>query len=189
MAYSSKKVFFHGVIGILAATVIIAAMFSSSIIFPNMLSFVEANTGTLEIKLTDAPVHDLQHLNLTINKVEVENETGSWVEVTILDGVAYFDLLKLENVTMDLSIEEMPIGNYTKIRMQIISANATLADNSTIPLNIPPGHIDINISFEINSGETTNLLIDIIVDKIKIAERGNSGNPANLNPQFKALVV
>ena len=97
--------------------------------------------------------------------------------------------MELENVTRDLAIGSIPVGNYTKIRIQIVSANATLANGNNIILNVPSEHIDIQVRFEIRSGKTTSLIIDIIVDKIKIAERGNSEKPANLNPQFKAIII
>jgi len=187
MAYDFKKIFLYGATGILAA-VIIAAVFSASMMF-HIFPQVEAKTGMLIVKVTDAPVPDLRHLNITINQVEVCNETGNWTSLPILGGVAYFDLLKLENVTMDLSISEIPIGNYTKIRMRIVSANATLADGRIITLNVPSGRIDIHVHFEIKPGKTTSLIIDIIVDKIHIAEKGKSGKPANLNPQFKAIII
>ena len=156
-------------------------------IFPPV---VEAKTGTLIVKVTDAPVPDLKHLNLTINRVEVRDEAGNWTSTGLLSADTYFDLLKLENVTMDLAISEgILIGNYTKIRLQIVTANAILGDNRTIELSVPPGHIDLKTHFEIKKNATTNLIIDIMFDKIKIAERGNSGKPANLNPQFKVIVV
>jgi hypothetical protein len=140
--------------------------------------------------VTDAPVPDLKHLNLTINRVEVHNETGNWTSIDLLAGKNYFDLLELENVTMDLAISDgILIGNYTKIRLQIITAKATLGDNRTIDLSVPPGHIDIKTNFKIKKNATTSLIIDIMVDRINIAERGNSGKPANLNPQFKVIVV
>jgi len=185
MAYSSKKILYYGSIGVIAAVLLIMAVYS-----PAILSIFQAGakTGTLVVKVTDAPVPDLRHLNLTINNVEVSNETGNWETLSISGGSMYFDLLQLENVTKDLAINSIPVGNYTKIRMQIVTANATLADNRTITLNVPSGHIDIKVHFEIKAGKTTSLLIDIIVDKIEIAERGKSGKPANLNPQFKAII-
>ncbi len=175
--------------GLLAAMLIIAAVSLSSMILPNIFPPVTAKTGTLMVKVTDAPVRDLKHLNLTINSLEVCNETGNWTALPILGGVASFDLLQLENVTRDLALGEIPPGNYTKIRMQIVSANATLADGTVIQLRVPPGHIDIRVHFEIKAGKTTSLVIDIIVDKVNIAERGRSGKPANLNPQFKAIMI
>lgn len=186
MAYSHKTIFLYGGFGIIAAILIIAAVYSP-LILP--LSQVKAKTGTLIVKVTDAPAPDLRHLNLTVSDVEVSNETGDWKTLPIAGGKMYFDLLKLENVTKDLAIGNIPVGNYTKIRMQIVTANATLSDGRTLPLNVPSGQVDIQVHFEIESGKTTSLLIDIIADRIKIAERGNSGQPANLNPQFKAIII
>ena len=37
--------------------------------------------------------------------------------------------------------------------------------------------------------KTTSLIIDVLVDRIHIAERGSSGLTANLDPQFKAIAT
>ncbi|UCE29763.1 MAG: DUF4382 domain-containing protein [Candidatus Bathyarchaeota archaeon] len=189
MAHDARKTFFYGATGVLIAVLIIAAVVSSPMISLHFFPPVKADTGVLTVKVTDAPVPDLKHLNLTIDGVEVKNETGSWTSIPILSGEESFDLLELENVTRDLAIGELPAGNYSKIRMQIVSANATLMDDTNFSLNVPPGHTDIHVRFEIEAGNTTSLIIDIIVDKIQIAERGESGKPAHLNPQFKAIVI
>jgi hypothetical protein len=181
--YSPKRILSYGVAGLVVAVLMIAVLVNP------LLSPVQAKTGTLVVKVMDAPVPDLQHLNLTINSVQVSNETGDWVNLPISGGSLYFDLLVLQDVTKDLAIGSIPMGNYTKIRIQIVTANATLSDGTTITLNVPPRHVDIQIRFEIEPGKTTSLIIEIVVDKIQIAERGSSGNPANLNPQFKAITV
>jgi len=185
MAYGIRKVLMFGVIGILAAIILSSSMF----ILPNLFTKVYSKTGTLSVKVTDAPVPDLKHLNLTITSLEVLNASDGWVSIPLEDGQAYFDLLALVNVTRDLAVSEIPIGNYSKIRMDISKANATLCDGSTIDLRIPPGHIDIHVKFEIIAGKTTYLLIDITADRIKIASEGISGKTPNLNPQFKAIVT
>lgn len=191
MMYTSRKKLYYGAAGFLAAVILIAVVSSTPMILQTIFPpVVEAKTGTLIVKLTDAPVPDLKHLNLTINRVEVRDEAGNWTSTGLLSADTYFDLLKLENVTMDLAISEgILIGNYTKIRLKIVTANATLGDNRTIELSVPRGHIDLKTHFEIKKNATTNLIIDIMFDKIKIAERGNSGKSANLKPQFKVIVV
>lgn len=181
----SRTLMVYGAVGVLAAIVLIASVQYVPAIIPP----VEATTGTLAVKVTDAPVRDLLHLNLTIDQVAVHNATGHWLPLTLQEETTYFDLLTLENVTRDLAVETLPIGNYTKIRLRIVTANATLGDETTIPLNVPPGHVDIKTPFEVQPDETTSLIIDILVDKIKIVERGKSGKPAHLNPQFKAIVI
>jgi hypothetical protein len=185
MAYGTRKILIYGVIGILAATI----LSSSIMMLPNLFVNVNARTGTLVVKVTDAPVPDLLHLNLTISSVEVLNRTGGWMPLPISGGTSYFDLLKLENVTRDLAISSLPVGNYSKIRLRIDTANATLGDGRKIDLNVPPGRIDLQVKFEIKAGKTTSLIVDIVADKIQIAERGKSGKPANLNPQFKLVVI
>jgi len=182
MAYESRKVLVYGIIGILAATIL-----SSSLgIIPNL--FMVNAKGTLDVKVTDAPVPDLKELWITISSFEVQDSEGTWTQVPIEGGTKKFDLLLLIDVTMNLAEVDLPVGEFTKIRLKIDEASALIGDE-TIPLNVPSGHIDLQVKFEIRGGKTTSLIIDIIADKVQIAERGSSGKPANLNPQFKFLVV
>ncbi|MCJ7761661.1 DUF4382 domain-containing protein [Candidatus Bathyarchaeota archaeon] len=185
MAYSSRSLLLHGSVGVIIAVLIIAAV-NLPVISPIL---VEAKIGTLAVKVTDAPVPYLRNLHLAINSVEVLGKTGDWNKLPINGGLQYFDLLQLQNVTKDLSVGSIHVGNYTRIRLQIVSANATLDDGRNIALNVPSGNIDIQVHFEVKLGKTTSLIVEIIVDKIQIAERGNSGKPANLNPQFKAIII
>jgi len=147
----------------------------------------QPKTGTLIVEVKDAPVHDLKHLNISIDDVEVQKSDGGWSALEIYN--ASFDLLKLQNTTSTLAIGELEPGNYSKIRMHIVEANATLQDGSWIALNVPPGHIDIHVQFEVKAGGKTTLIIDIDIDKVKIAENASSDRQANLNPQFKTTVI
>jgi hypothetical protein len=142
------------------------------------------NTGTLIIKLTDAPA-SITHLNVTITSVSVqraENDNEPWVDLPFVDGVSSvsLDLLELENITRDLSITDIPSGNYTKIRLSIGEANVTYAEGGGEPVNVPSGKIDVIVHFEIEGGEVRTLLIDMWLDWIAIS---NSGN---LRPVLKA---
>ena len=170
------------------AAIVMALTIIGTSLYLNPMT-ANAKTGTLAVKVTDAPVPDLLNLNLTISSFEVLNSTGTWIPLPIEGGVQYFDLLKLRNVTRSLAIGSLPVGNFSKIRLKIDTANATLSDGRHIDLNVPSGHIDLQVKFEITGGTTTNLIIDIIADKVEIAERGSSGKPANLNPQFKFVVI
>ncbi len=184
MAYGARRLLVYAVIGVLAATVLATSLG----VLPNLF-MAQARTGTLTVKVTDAPVPDLRNLNLTISSFEVLNATGGWKALPIEGGTKYFDLLRLQNVTEDLAIGSLPAGNYSKIRLRIDTANATLSDGTQIDLNVPSGHIDLQVKFEIMAGKSTGLIIDIVADKIHIAEAGGSGRPANLSPQFRFVVV
>jgi len=153
---------------------------------------VFSEKGTLIVKLTDAPV-DLEHLNLTISSLSalrVEHvfdfpTRETWENLSFVEGVTDvdIDILALHNVSKDLSITEIPPGNYTHLRMAITAAKATFVDGKTVDLIVPPGHINVIIHFKIEAGETTVLLVDVEADWVAVSQSGR------LRPVLKASVV
>lgn len=184
MENGAKKIGLRVAAGFLVAITIILAVFISGIQLPT----VKAKTGTLTVLLTDAPT-DLEHLNITISSLSalnVDDSEENWTELNFVGGKesVYFDLLALYNVTMELSSQEIPVGNYTKLRMKIETANATKTDGEIIEdLQVPSGKIDIIIHFEIDSDETTYLLIDMEADWVAISKSNR------LRPIFKATIA
>lgn len=180
MTFDAGKVSLYGTTGVFVAALIIAGLFFSGLRLP---SFVP-NTGTLTIKLTDAPVN-ATHLNVTISGLSVHRAGHGWENLTFVDEVSdvYVDLLELQNVTMDLSVTEMPLGNYTMIRMDITTANVTYADDSIDELKVPNTAVKVIVLFEVKAGEETGVLIDIVPDWIAISQS------KNLRPVLKATVL
>jgi Domain of unknown function (DUF4382) len=181
---SLRSILTFAAAGILIATVLIAVgTLGPTVILPAMFP---AKTGTLNIKVTDAPVQDLSSLNITVDSIEIhQQETDQWINVTIIDGQVTFDLVKLRNVTQDAAIDELPLGNYTKVRMHILSATAKIDGGDVITVRFPSGKLDIIVHFEVKAGQTTAVILDIQVDTIKIAE-----NPQhNVTPVIKATVI
>ena len=183
MAMNHKKISLYAIIGVAAAIIIIAALFATGVEFPSFNSG-SGKIGTLSVSITDAPAN-LAHLNVTISALYVQNsDNDSWTKLNFIGGVdsVYFDLLALNNVTKDLSTTPMPVGNYSKIRLDVESANATLQDGTTGNLTVPPGHIDIICSFQISADKTTNVLLDMQADSTAISQSGN------LKPVLKATI-
>jgi len=183
MAASGKKISLYATVGVIIAVLIIAAVLASGIQFqgnnPKNLAL-----GTLHVSITDAPA-DLSNLNITLNGLYANSvDTGGWIELNFTEGTSevYFNLLALNNVTKDLSIAQIPAGNYSKIRLDVTAANATFTDGTTVDLKVPPGHIDVIIQFEIKADQTTNLLIDMQPDTAAVS------NSHNLKPILKATV-
>ena len=178
MTFDARKVGMYGTMGVLVAALIIAGIVFSGLRLPTFVP----NTGTLIIKLTDAPV-DLKHLNITITSVSIHRvEDDVWENLTFVGGVSSvsLDLLELVNVTRDLSETVIDSGNYTKIRLSIGEANVTYAEGGSGPVRVPSGKIDVKVHFEIESGGVRIVLIDMWVDWIAIS------NSNNLRPVLKA---
>ncbi len=182
MAANPKRIGVYAITGIIAAILIVAAIFASGIEFPRFSP--SSKTGTLSVSIMDAPA-DLINLNVTLNALYVHNEDNdSWIQLNFTGGVnsVYFDLLALNNITKELSTTSFAVGNYSKIRLDVSAANATLTDGTTEDLTVPPGHIDIIASFEVKAGQTTNVLLDMQVDTLAVSHSGN------LKPVVKATV-
>ena len=185
MENTPRQIGLRAAVGIIASVVIIAAVFVSGIQLPTTQPPTAQNEGTLVVMLTDAPVK-LTHLNVTITNMTVLNsDTGNWTKTPFLNNITewYTDILALQNVTEDLSITQIPTGNYTKLRMQITTANATYTNGETQTLTVPPEKIDVIIHFTIETDKTTHLLIDMQADWTAISKNGE------LRPVLKASVT
>jgi len=179
--------------GILVAVLIIAGVVVGGIRFPSLrLPSMVSDKGTLIIKITDAPVRDLKHLNITIDSFEVHrNDTDEWLSIPIDGGQVSFDLLHLrdKNITKDAAISAVDPGNYTMIRMHIVEGlqftNATLDNGDYFEVRVPSEKIKIPVHFEIKAGETTTIILDITADSAQIA----SNPDHNLRPVVKPIVT
>ena len=187
MESNGRRAGLYAAAGVLIAVLVIAGVFISGVQFPSIPS-IKAQTGTLIVLLTDAPVN-LTYLNLTIDSFSVHRVTQGWIPLQFDGGETNvtFNLLDLYDETMKLTNATIPTGNYTKMRMTIRNATATFKERNGEPrtenLTVPSGHIDIIIHFEIVSEETDIVLIDIQPDWAAISKSNR------LRPVLKASVV
>jgi hypothetical protein len=182
---------FFAAIGILFAILIIGSIAIAGFQIPSLrLPGFLANRGTLTVKIMDAPT-ELKHLNITIDQLEIQKADDSnetWTNLELIDGEPiYFDLLALQNVSLTLSRTEIPTGNYTMIRMHVLTANATKTDGSIIDsLHVPSAWIKVILKPHLimQNDAAITITIDLEPDTINIAN-----NPAlNLKPTMKAMV-
>jgi len=187
MESNGRRVGLYAATGVLIAVLVIAGVFISGVRFPSIPG-IKAQTGTLIVLLTDAPVN-LTYLNLTIDSFSVHRVTEGWIPLQFDGGKTNvtFNLLDLYNETMKLTNATIPTGNYTKMRMTIRNATATFEERNgelrIENLTVPSGHIDIIIRFEIEPDDTDVVLIDIQPDWAAISKTNQ------LRPVFKATVA
>jgi hypothetical protein len=180
MSTGIRQIGLFGVAGVLVAALIIAGF----VIGDNI--FQVSGKGVLTIQMMDKPV-ELDHLNMTIDWAKIQDEDENWHNLTLKSEPFYFDLLSLQNVSETLSETEIPAGNYTKIWMHVLTANATYPDGSVADLRVPSDTIKVllkpHLSLE-NSGETT-VLIDLQPEDLNSIAISQS---LNLRPVIKAVV-
>jgi len=185
MAFELRKLTIFGAIGFLLATSIILAV---QLYTPSMLSpgpVAEANS-LLVIKVKDAPA-ELTALWLKIDGVRVHREgkgggEGPWMNVTVVE-TKYFDLMKLTNVSTVLAAKELPVGNYTEIRLHVTNAKATIGgENITLKIRPETGWFMVKIHFTLEEKGVTTIVVDIDVNEEPIV------HAKILTPVVKATV-
>jgi hypothetical protein len=151
----------------IVAVVVIAVVALGAAVF--LFSAPSAGQGSISIGFTDAPVQGVTHIYITISNIMLQG-TGD-TSVSYSSGTQ-FDLLGLLNVTKMLGTTQVPAGNYTMIRFTLASAVATIA-SSNVTLKVPSGEIKVPVSFQIKSGATTSIVLDISADMTNISASGN----------------
>jgi len=184
MESNGRRVGLYAATGVLIAVLVIAGVFLSGVQFPSIPSII-ADKGTLIIMIMDKPI-ELKHLNITIDWIKIKGQNENWVDLVIKDAVPfYFDLLALENVTETLSETLISAGNYTMIKMHVLTANATYLDDTTTDLNVPSNVIKVILKPHLNMKADGSIivLIDLQPDDLKsIAVSHN----LNLRPVIRA---
>lgn len=148
-------------VAVVAATIIISAAY---------LTTQLGGSGTLAIGFTDAPVGNVSHIYLAITDIQLDGTGNTSVNFRV--NSTSFDLLSLLNVTKMMGSNSVSAGNYTMIRFTITSATATIA-GSNVTLNVPSGQVKLPLSFQVSSGKTTTVVVDVTADMTNISTSGN----------------
>jgi len=181
MSSGIRQIGLFGVAGVLVAALIIAGFVIGNNIFE------VSGKGVLTIKVMDKPV-ELDHLNMTIDWVKIQDEDENWYNLTLKTEPFYFDLLSLQNVSETLSETELPAGNYTAIWMHVLTANATYPDGTVADLRVPSDVIKVLLKphLSLEDGGQMTVLIDLQPEDLNSIAISRS---LNLRPVIKAVVT
>jgi len=158
-----------------------------------------SDTGTLSVKLTDAPfpIDMVSEANVKITKVEVRNsqsdsEGNPFLVLSEEDSV--FNLLELQNgITAELVEIEVPVGEYDLVRLYVDSAGVELKDQTEFDMRVPSGpqtgiKIFIDPPITVVGGLTTELVLDFDVSQSFVVQ-GNPYTPAGIKGfTFKPVI-
>ena len=145
-----------------------------------------SNTGTLSLSLTDAPACGYDHVNVTIQKIRVNQSSTAadtdpgWSEI-VLSPAKRVDLLTLTNgVLTSLGQIPLQVGHYTQMRL-VLAANdsTTPLANSVVPtggsetaLDTPSGMqtgLKMNVDINIAADQLADFVLDFDACKSVVA--------------------
>ena len=147
-------------------------------------------------------VEDLESLTVTITRIVLDRETTEPDEeepeeaeeekqdnpskVVVFAGEMPVNVLDLTGVSQLISLEEVPSGRYTKIRLEIKDPELVLkADPETVDTNIhltANARLFIGVDFELEDGANRILVLDF--GGIHLVRAGHGGYV--LTPQLRA---
>ena len=140
-----------------------------------------SGSGNVAILLADGPADDYNEIWISVTKVLLipseKNPNRSPVVIYESDEGHEVNLLELRDEDFLLTVKKrVPAGWYSKIRLEVkdVWAEGGPCDSFKLPSN----RIDLNPrgDFELSSGETLSIRLDIDADKsINLHEAGKSG--------------
>jgi uncharacterized protein DUF4382 len=153
------------------ASLVVVAVIVVAAIGVGAFYLLNRPTGTLVMGVTDSPpaTSNVTHVYLTITGIMLQGPAGN---TTYNLSSTQFDLLKLTNVTKFLGTNKIPVGNYTMVRFNVSSAIATIS-GVNVTLTVPSGEVKVPIHFEVQSGKTTTVVLDITADMTNISVSHN----------------
>lgn len=143
------------------------------------------------VVISDAPSDNFSHINVTfsqikIHKSENDNDSG-WT--TFNSDPKTIDLIYLHenNLTGELGVQNISVGNYNKLWINVDNATGILKDNGEeITFDVPSNVLKIQQSFEIKEGNTT---IDVELDLDKSVLYVPQGDVYTLLPVIGKMKV
>lgn len=129
------------------------------------------DTGTLEVRVTDAPDPSITAVYVTTDDIEVSIAGEGWVSV--VDEEITFELLALEGVEAVLGSAELPTGRYTQVRLSVPEVEVE-KDGEIVVAEVPSDTIKLVGTFELAADEKTFISLDFEVDK-SLVDRGRQG--------------
>lgn len=143
-----------------------------------------SSTANISVRLTDMPFpfDDADSANVTIQRVELIGDDDSTSAFVLSDSVQAFNLLDLQNgVTARLASEDVPIGNYSQLRIIVAEdASVVMKDSASYDLKIPSGSqtgIKLNLpEVELSEADSVDVVVDFNVEESFVVR----GNPATV---------
>ena len=132
-------------------------------------------SGTLAVRLTDAPVADATEVNVHIVGLTVKRN-GSAAE-KIANDLGTVDLLTLTNTSMLLATAQVGAGTYEFIQVELAENGSTVVDAATggeFPLRIASREIKVLGGFTVNDNGTTDITLDFDAEA-SLRHLGNEG--------------
>jgi Domain of unknown function (DUF4382) len=135
--------------------------------------------GFIQLSIKDTPADDAQNIWVTIGGIRVheacDDEEDCFTPLPLPEDPWSIDLLSLKTVPLTLPTASLPSGTYNQIRMDVIEARIVFPSGPPegIPLTVPSEEIKCHLHFDLEAGETIQVLLDFDAkNSIHVVKKG-----------------
>lgn len=165
---------------------LIALALAAVVAIAGVAAYVYMYEGNLNVAVKD-DAGAWSHVWVTFTQVRVheagKSEDVGWHNLTV--ARSSIDLASLVNVSELLANARVGPGKYTEIRLVVIAATGTMLNGTMVVFNVPSGDVKAVTPFEIRSGTTTTLTVDINLARSIVA----SGSGWTFTPVLGQVTV
>ena len=141
---------------------LIAIALAAAVAIAGVAAYVYLYEGSLDVAVQDDS-GAWADVWVTFTQVWVheagKSEDVGWHNLTVAQ--ASIDLASLVNVSELLASARVGPGKYTEIRLVVIAATGRMLDGTNVVFSVPSGDVKAVTPFEIRSGATTRLTVDV----------------------------
>ena len=142
--------------------ILIALVVAAVVAVSGVAAYVYVYQGSIDVSVRDSS-GAWANVWVTFTQVWVheagKSDDVGWHNLTVAQ--ATIDLASLVNVSELLANARVGPGKYTEIRLVVISATGKRADGTSVVFNVPSGDVKAVTDFEVRSGATTTLTVDV----------------------------
>ena len=132
----------------------------------------ETKTSLVELLVGDMPTQDFATINVTFSDIKLYSNQTEWVSIATESTTIDLLYLHMNNLTQQLGLTEVDIGNYSKLWIVVDNASGVLKDtNETVYFDVPSGTLKIQHLFVLQEGNNT-IIVDIDLDN-SVFSRGD----------------
>ncbi|MDO8750147.1 MAG: ice-binding family protein [Dehalococcoidia bacterium] len=143
-----------------------------------------AQTGTVEVRVTDAPPEGVSKVLITASKIEAQRSgnAGEAGWSTIVETPPVFDLVAVTGLEAVLGSSALPEGSYTQVRLSITKIVVTVQGQDKVA-TVPSDKLRVVGNFQVAANLTTVLTLDFDADKSVVL----AGDKVQFLPVVKLL--
>ena len=157
---------------------------------PRPTAEAQPTTGTVEVRVTDAPPEGVSAIVLTLSEIEAHDagaaDEKGWI--TLIEDERTFDLVKVEGLEKLLGSTELPTGDYTQVRMKVLKAVVTLdvgSGDEEREATVPSDRLRVVGRFTVEEDAITILVLDFDAEKSVVV---TGAGRVQVKPVVKLLV-